>query len=198
MNSIGSLIPIFIHYKYAIIFPIAVIEGPIINIVSGFLVAQHFLDLKLAYAALVMGDLVGDSLSYAIGRYARQGFLFKYGHLIGITPQRLVVLENYINNNQMKTFIFGKFAHGLGYITWIATGAVRVDFWKFLRVNALTTAIKSAILVTVGFFFGQAYLTFNRYFSDASWTLFALFVIGYIIAIKTDWVGRLVAKLDME
>jgi membrane protein DedA with SNARE-associated domain len=56
-------------YKYWLIFPIVIIEGPIIVVISGFLVYLGFLNAYITYIILVIGDSIGDSMYYAIGRY---------------------------------------------------------------------------------------------------------------------------------
>jgi membrane protein DedA with SNARE-associated domain len=194
--NLNTIIPNLVHYGYWIIFPIAVVEGPIISIVTGFLLSLGYFNPPTALLVLIIGDLVGDSMSYAIGRFARRKFIFKYGYIIGIDEARLEKIERYIHKNLTKTFIFGKFAHGLGYFTWIATGMVKVPFLKFLGANAITTLIKASVLITVGYFFGQAYAIFNQYFNYTSEVLLVLFVVVYIFAIRTNIFAKIIEKLD--
>jgi len=196
--GLPNLIPIIIHYRYWIIFPIAAVEGPVLTIICGFLSSLHYVDFKVVYLVLVAGDLLGDVLVYYAGRKIPKSFILKHGHWIGIDPERLVKMEKLIHGNLKKIFVFGKFAHGLGYFTWFATGVVRVPFGKFLFANTITTAIKSMLLLTIGYFFGQAYVTFNTYFSYSSYILLILFILAYVIAIKTDLFGKILEKIEND
>ena len=50
------------YYKYWLIFPIMVLEGPIITVISGFLVSLGTLNAFVAYPLLFFGDLLGAAL----------------------------------------------------------------------------------------------------------------------------------------
>src|SRR6185295_20205952 len=78
--SPSDVLGILEHYKYLVIFPIAVIEGPIIIVISGFLVYMGFLNVYVAYVVLVVADTIGDSLYYLVGKYwGRSAWIMKIG-----------------------------------------------------------------------------------------------------------------------
>ena len=56
--TLREIIRFFIKYKYQAIFPIAVMEGPIISIISGFLVSRGRLSLLPALLVVFFGDVV--------------------------------------------------------------------------------------------------------------------------------------------
>jgi membrane-associated protein len=109
--SLSKLIPWLIRYKYAVIFPIAIFEGPVITIITGFLVSLGYLNFWLAYAVIILGDLVGDSGYYFFGKYGRSTVVKKYGHKVGITPEHLVSLENHFKAHSTRELIIGKVSH---------------------------------------------------------------------------------------
>ena len=57
-------------YGYAALLPLAIIEGPAVTVFAAFLAAQGVFDVVGVYAIVVLGDLVGDVLHYAVGRWA--------------------------------------------------------------------------------------------------------------------------------
>ena len=57
-------------YGYAALLPLAIIEGPAVTVFAAFLAAQGVFDVVVVYAIVVLGDLVGDVLHYAVGRWA--------------------------------------------------------------------------------------------------------------------------------
>jgi len=192
--NLNALIPWFVHYKYLVIFPIAVIEGPIITIITGFLASLGYLNLGLAYFVVVSGDVLGDSLYYSIGRFGGQKFVVKYGRYIGITAENLKKLEKHFDDHSNKTFIVGKLAHGTGPIILIASGMIKFSFRKFLAINAISSMIKSFLLIIIGYYFGQAYAKFNTYLNYTALILVILMVALYIIVIKTKILDTLLNK----
>jgi membrane protein DedA with SNARE-associated domain len=58
MSVLHSLLQFFIKYKYQAIIPIAILEGPIISIICGFLVSIGVLELSLAFAVVLFGDVI--------------------------------------------------------------------------------------------------------------------------------------------
>ena len=57
-------------YGYAALLPLAIIEGPAVTVFAAFLAAQGVFDVVGVYAIVVLGDLIGDVLHYAVGRWA--------------------------------------------------------------------------------------------------------------------------------
>ena len=52
-----------------LILPVAIVEGPVVAVIAGALSAAGILDWPWALLMLVLGDLIGDCIYYAIGRY---------------------------------------------------------------------------------------------------------------------------------
>ena len=181
MINVEHLIPLLSQYGYWLIFPIAVIEGPIISIVVGFLLSLGYFDFKVAYLVLIAGDLIGDSIYYFLGRW---GSSFTK-RILRLDEKKIENFSNFLKGNLNKTFVFGKFAHGLGSITWFGMGTLKVPFRKFLVMNTLTTAVKSLLLLTLGFYFGKAYLQVNKRLDELSIVLIVLFVLVYILLAYT-------------
>lgn len=182
----------FIAYKYLVIFPIAVIEGPIITILSGFAASLGYVNLWIAYPVIVVADLVGDSLYYLIGRFGREKFIIKYGHYIGVTFNRLKQLERHFERHPHKTFIIGKIAHGIGTMVLIAAGLAKVPYKKLIITNVLPTAAKSLIFILVGFYFGQAYVRLNSYLNYLALFFAGAFIIAYIVIIRSKTFSKII------
>lgn len=86
-----------------------------------------------------------------------------------------------------KTLVLGKFTHSFGLAILVAAGIAEVDFWEFLWVNALGTIAKSAILILIGFYFGQYYVQINNYINyTVYWMLAgaAVLALGYWLLVK--------------
>lgn len=175
--SLNSILQWLLAYKYAIIFPVSVVEGPIITIIAGFLAAHGQLSLFMAYPILVIGDLTGDTLYYYLGFFGRKRFVNRWGHYIGLHPERLGKLEEHFRKHSGKTLFAGKLAHGIGPTALAAAGLIKMPYKKFLWINVLGTIPKSFILLLIGFYFGAAYKELNRYLSYTSFVMIGLAIL---------------------
>jgi len=148
------------HYQYLILFPIVVIEGPIVSIVAGFIIAQGLMSFYIAFPLIVVADIFGDALYYALGRWGR-----KFGSkLFRVSDEKLKTLENYYKKNSGKAIITSKLAHGIGTVFLFAAGAAHMPFKKFLKYNILGTIPKSLTLLLIGYFYGQSVAHIGKYF----------------------------------
>ena len=176
--SLPEVVTLLQQYQYALLFPIAVIEGPIISVIASFLVSISQMNFWIAYAVLILGDLLGDGLLYALGRWGSNSILPKFGPRIGITPQRMARVEEIFRKHNIKTLLFGKWSHTFGLIILTAAGATKQKFSKFLLINFIGTVPKSLFLILVGYYFGQGYQKINSYINDAVWIMGAAVVLG--------------------
>lgn len=170
-----------INYKYLILFPITIIEGPIITVIAGFLSSLGALDLLIAYVVIVFGDLVGDIMYYFIGRYGREKFITKWGKYIGLSINKVIIMEQQFKKRGKALLIWGKISHVFGAMILVSAGIVRIKFRDFILFNFLATLPKSAILLLIGFYFGQAYVRINKYFDYTVFIMFGLGVASIII-----------------
>ena len=162
--SISQIIFGLIKYKYLILFPIVVLEGPIITVIAGFLSSLNYLNLFIAYAVVVCADIAGDCIYYALGYWGREKFIKKCGHYIGISNARVIRLENHFDNHSGKTLFLGKISHGIGGVFLFAAGLAKMPFSKFIWFNFIATVIKSMALILIGFYFGEAITKINSFF----------------------------------
>jgi len=177
------------QYRYIVLFPLVVIEGPIVTVLAGFLASLGQLNLFICYPLIVVADVLGDLVMYAQGRWGGKPAVTRWGHHFGIKPETIVRLENRFKDHPGKTLIFGKVSHFFGGPILIAAGMARMRVSKFLWFNFLGTLPKSLILLLVGFYFGQAYVKLDKFFTYAGWVaaiLVAIGVIVYIVISKTS------------
>jgi membrane-associated protein len=163
--TLSSIPGLLMQERYILLFPIAILEGPIISVITGYLTHLGFFDLFIAYSIIVAGDLVGDIIYYLMGRYGRMQFIEKWGHFFGVKAEKILDMERIFSLHSAKALFWGKFTLGLGGIIIVAAGAARVPFSKFFFYSSLGTLPKSAILMLIGGFFGYAFLTISRYFN---------------------------------
>jgi membrane-associated protein len=182
--SLTQVVQWLLHYKYFILFPIMVAEGPIITIIAGFLVSLGDLEGLATYAVLVAGDVTGDSIYYAIGRWSKGTVFGRWGRFLGLTESRMKGLETYFYQHNAKTLIIGKWSHAVGALVLAAAGLARVRYAQFLAINFFATLPKTLLLLLIGFYFGRSYkriATYLDYTAIAMIVLVSLLIVLYVV-----------------
>lgn len=182
MFTLEKIIQLLITYKYYLLFPISVIEGPIISIIGGFLISGGILDPIITYLVLISGDIVGDTMYYSIGRWGGNPFIRRFGHYIKIDENKLIRAEKHFKNHGGKTLLFGK-TQAFGALILLAAGVIKMPYWKFIGYNTMGTILKTLILIIIGYYFGEAYSLINQYLGLTAGILSLLFIIAAIIYI---------------
>jgi len=192
--SLDQIFNIIVEYRYLLFFPAAVVEGPIVTIIAGFLVGQDMMNFAIVYVIAVAGDVAGDVLHYAIGRWGRQSLIDKWGKYFGITTARIKSFDKHFKNHSSKTLLLGKLAHGVGGVILAAAGASKVPLKKFIFYNTIGSIPKSLLLILIGFYFGQAFYRINKYLDYFAFSTFALGVLLLLVYMGVLRYGKKIKK----
>ena len=145
-------------YKYIILIPLSIIEGPIITVICGFLVTLKVFNPFLVYIIMVLGDIIGDAGIYFIG-YSGKRFL-KY---FKVTEEKLEKAKKYFEGNHKKAIVLSKLVHGIGFTGLMAAGAVHVSYKKYFKTCAMISVIQTFVMLILGILFGHAYVLIGEY-----------------------------------
>ncbi len=171
MLSLNAVVALLLTYKYVLLFPLSIIEGPILVVIGGFLVTLGVFNPFLVLGIVVVGDMVGDSGLYALGRFAH-GWLHRHGHRIGATHARIEEAKLFFTHHHKKAVTLSKLFHGVGFTGLLVAGSLKVPYMRFMLTCLVITLIQSTVLMFVGIFFGHAYTTIATYFDR--WVSFVL------------------------
>jgi len=180
MEHFPQIIQQLTQYRYLLLFPFTIIEGPIVTIIAGLLVSLDKLNFLLTFLIVILGDLTGDCLYYLLGRWGKDTFIKRWGKYIGLTERRLSVVEKHFEQHSGKTLIAGKLSHGIGAAFLVAAGVAKMPFWKFLWFNTIATLPKSLILMLVGFYFGYSLTKINTALDFTAALLIGIAISGFI------------------
>jgi len=172
------------RYGYAVLFPVAVVEGPGAAIVAGALVGSGQLDGVTVILMLVAADLVGDALYYALGRWGHTPLLERIGARLKITKDRLGPLEKHFRKHELKLIMLGK-TQALGSVILYFAGAVKMSFARFMLYNLLGTAPKILLFVSIGFFVGQTIIHSAKsvdYITFVTFGIALILLVSYLLA----------------
>jgi membrane protein DedA with SNARE-associated domain len=152
------MIGLLLTYKYLILIPLSIIEGPIVAIICGFLVTQNVLNPFLVYLIIVLGDILGDTIIYYVGYFGK-----RFLRHLNITEEKLEKAKQYFRNNHRKAILTSKLVHGIGFTGLIAAGASHVPFHRYVSTSTVISLVQSAVLILVGIVFGHTYAIIGKY-----------------------------------
>lgn len=153
--SIEAVLSLLEAHPYLLLFPLVMVEGPLTTLCAGFLVAAGFASWPVVYAIAVSADLTGDTLYYLLGRYGRRTRVRRLVRRLGLTEVRLARLEKEVRTNAAKALIGAKIVDAAAIPVLVATGLAKVGYGRFLAWNVAATLPKAAVLMAVGFLFGE-------------------------------------------
>lgn len=179
----SQTISLILLYKYYILLPLAILEGPFLAVISGFFISTGYLSFIPVYIIVVLGDVIGDAIFYGIGRWGRKNILSKFGKFLKINDEKLEQAKFYFNLHQRKALVFSKLIHGIGITGLIAAGSLKIPYWKFMRVCVFVSILQSALIITLGIIFGRAYTELAKYldYYAAGATILTIIIIIFVI-----------------
>jgi len=168
-------------------------------VLAGVLSATGELNVWRAFAVCLAGAIVGDSIMYYIG--------YRWGHnLFQLHPQlaRLVhaereaSLELMIERHGLKVLILARFLVGIRGPAYIAAGALRIPYRRFLWCDLIAATLVVSLFFWAAYAFGEEVTQLLR---DAEWTLTlaiggvaAVLAIGWVIRRYASWLWNRAAS----
>ncbi|HEY4967338.1 MAG TPA: VTT domain-containing protein [Puia sp.] len=141
----------------------AVVEGPILAVVAGFLCSNGLLNPTLVFPIIVLGDITGDSLCYSFGRWGTPKFLKRMAIRMGFDFKNINRAKIYFDSNPVRTVSLSKITLGVGVAGIYLAGNARIPYLKFITICLFTSIAQYLFYLGIGLWFGQAYIQINHY-----------------------------------
>ena len=173
------LLAIIAQYRYPILVPAALLWGLLVCMLVGVAVRLGYLELIPAYAAVMLGELIGDVIWYYIGYHWGERFARRWGKYIGIDHWHIDKAKHLFQKYDQRILISSKLTTGFGFAIPIlfTAGMTRMSFWRYMWANISGQFFWSGGLIAVGYFFGDLYLSVNSVFEQISVVALALMAI---------------------
>ena len=92
-HYVEVLLSLLEAHPYLWLFPLAVVEGPLVAMVAGSMVSLGLVSWPLAYALVVAADLLGDTTFYLLGRFGHRPWVRRALGRLGVRRSSLDRLE---------------------------------------------------------------------------------------------------------
>ncbi len=174
------------HYKYFILLPLSIVEGPIVAVIVGLLWTQGFLNPLYAFIVIIIGDMIGDSAVYALGRWGKSAFLRNVSRRFGLTDDKFNRAKVFFEANPTKTISLSKVILGVGVAGIFMAGNAKIPYNRFIVICLVTSMAQYIVYIGIGFLFGQAYLTINHYLNYfASFSIILAFALIIFFLVRS-------------
>jgi membrane protein DedA with SNARE-associated domain len=158
------------------------LEGPIITLVSGFLISLGILSFIPTFLVVFAGDMISDSFYYALGKRGRR-FVERIKFL-RLSPTQLEKVEKHYEKHPGKTFLVSKVSYGVGSLFLVAAGVSKMTYQRFLEYITPMNAVRSTILLLIGYYLGRAVRYSGIYLAWYTAGVIILLPVGYYIIKK--------------
>ena len=168
-------VPLF--YRYIVLFVLVMAEGPLVTMLAGLFAGLGLFNPLLAYAVIVLADLVSDIGYYFVGR---SGMHF-YSKKTSSDLKNTELLQEKIRYHQKKIIILGKWTHVFGLPLLFAAGASRIPFWRFVAFDGIATVPKSFVFLAIGYYMGQAAPVVDQYLTEGTYIMTGCIILLFVL-----------------
>lgn len=153
------------------------VPGETILIIASFY--SHHGHLSLSYVILlaILGCILGDNISFYVGRRLGRRFITQYGKYILITPKRLAYVEHFFEKHGDKTIFIQRWITGVRVIGALVAGTTQMPWPRFVLFNCLGAITWVTTISLIAYFFAVNLPLLLKIAGRSGWVLLGLFVL---------------------
>lgn len=158
--DIEAVMAILLAYRYWVLLPLAIVEGPMLAFVCGVLISLGLLGALPTLLILVVGDIIPDTVFYTFGRFwSEKPFVKRLAARIGVTDEHFDEAQRLWREHPGKTMLMSKFAYGISSAFLFMAGLMRMTATRFYGYSVSISFAHYIVIMTVGYYFGASLLS---------------------------------------
>jgi membrane protein DedA with SNARE-associated domain len=195
--TLTSTTHLIIEYRYLILIPLALIEGPIVAFIAGTLATLGYFDIYVLAIFFLVRDVTMDAIYYCLGYFGgRTKFVQRMLTKIKVTPDHLENVRTLWENHPMSTMFVGKLSYGVGSTFVVVAGMVKFRFSTFFKYGAIVAVTQYWTLLALGYFYGNTFGgSISSFLSNIQYVIAA---IGIVVTIYYIFSWRMRSRLMKE
>jgi membrane protein DedA with SNARE-associated domain len=131
------------------------LPGGLAATVAGSLAAQGRMSWIWAGAVIVAASVVGDAVTYALGRVLGREILERHGRWFGYTPARRARAQRLFEHwGALTVFVTRTFVSHLSSVASLLAGMSRYSLVKYLPVTTVGRVVWTAAYLEIGYMIG--------------------------------------------
>ncbi len=147
---------------------------------AGFNVYEHHLTLLGIIAFGVLGDLVGASIAYAIGRFGRVELLERHGSKLHVSPARLEFARGWFDRYGSPVILVSRLIPLVRAVFPYAAGVAEMAYARFLAFAALGSVVWITGLALLGRAVGRSWPHWRHNLEYADYVALGLLVLAVV------------------
>ena len=179
---------------YWILFVVSIVEalpwvgilipGSVFVLAFGVLSAKGIFDVGDLIWFAAIGAIVGDHLSYYLGRVIDKKNLKSKNRLLNkiLTAQYLEKGKTFVKKYNNKSIFLSRFTTHLKPIVPFVTGIAKIDIKTFVLWDIISEFLWAGLCISLGYFLGNTFNVIEEWSTRTS--IFMLFLVAFIIIIR--------------
>ena len=157
---LDGLTRVLIEYRYWIILPLALVEGPMVAFVTAALSSRGYFNPYVVYWIFIVKDVVVDGSAYYLGRFAEdKPLVTRLLAKAHVTPTEIAHVRLLWARHGWRAMCVAKLSWGLSPALLAVAGIVAVPAALFFRYAVGIALVEYGILFGLGYYFGHTMST---------------------------------------
>ncbi|MBK1973108.1 DedA family protein [Campylobacter sp. TTU-622] len=173
-----DMIDTLLRYGYIVLFFYSLGGGMVGILAAGVLCSQGKLDLYLCISIAFIGNTLGSTLLFILGKYYKKDILPYFKN----HKRKLALAMIKVKQYGIFLLFIQKYIYGIKTFIPIAAGIAKYGFLKFLIINTISSFIWALLLGYLAYIFGQSITFIFNNLSNYPYLapLFLLCLVGVI------------------
>ncbi|MFZ3043909.1 MAG: hypothetical protein WA058_02245 [Minisyncoccia bacterium] len=155
--SIDFVTQLILQYRYWILIPLSLIEGPVVAFIAGTLASVGFFNIYFLAILFFVRDVGLDGIYYAMGYFGgHTAFAERMLAKIGVTESHLEKVRALWEKRPFMTMFIGKLSYGIASAFIVVAGMVNMPLRIFFRYGIIVAILEYGSLLFAGYFLGAS------------------------------------------
>ena len=186
-----QLTQLIVDYRYWILVPLSIIEGPVVAFVAGTLASLGYFNIYVLLLFFFARDMIMDAFYYALGYYGgRTATAQKLLRKIGVREDHLDDIRKLWEKNAGKTMFLGKLSYGIASSFIALAWTVRMPLKKFFGWGAVVAIVQFWGLIFLGYFFGESFGSIENVINGIHYVILGITIVGILYYILTRYMRK--------
>ena len=153
------------------------VPGETILIIASFYSYHGNLYLPYVIVLATLGCIIGDNISFYVGRRLGRPFITHYGKYLLITQKRLAYVEHFFEKHGDKTIFIQRWITGVRVIGALVAGTSQMPWPRFMLFNCLGAITWVTTISLIAYFLAVNLPLLLKIVGRSGWILLGLIVL---------------------
>lgn len=165
------------------------LPSELIMIPAGMSAAHGGMNLFIALACGISGNILGAVFSYYLAASIGRTLLFRLGKYFFVKPATIIKIENFFNNHGPISIFIGRLLPGFRHFISLPAGIANMNLRLFFTYTTLGSTIWTSVLIILGFLIGE-----NQQLIEEHLREIVIICIAFCVAIVAIYIFRKPAR----